>query len=159
MMKKIIFIGRTGAGKTTLTRKIRGDEDRYIKTQYIDYGKSVIDTPGEYAQCRDVSSALALYSYEADVVGLLIAADDEYSIFPPNITCMVNREVIGVITKINSPFANISKVKMWLELTGCKEIFYVDSKTGEGIDSLRLYLSTEKHNKNNKKTQKTTKIS
>ena len=56
----------------------------------------LIDSPGEYAENHDLGAALALYSYEADVVALLIAADDDYSLFPPCITCLVNREVIGI---------------------------------------------------------------
>ena len=61
----------------------------------------LIDSPGEYSENHDLGCALCLYSYEADIVALLIAADDDYSLFPPNITCMVNREVIGIVTKID----------------------------------------------------------
>ncbi len=160
MMKKIIFMGRVGAGKTTLTKTLRGESISYHKTQYIDYGDYIIDTPGEYAQSHEVSSALALYAYEADVVGLLIASDEPYSIFPPNITCMVNREVIGIVTKINLPKGDVSKAERWLKNSGCKKIFYVDSKTGEGLLELTNFLKTEeKQSQNNKKTQKTTKNS
>ena len=89
-MKKIILIGRVGAGKTTLTQKLRGEELSYYKTQYIHYGESIIDTPGEYTELRQLSGPLALYAYEANMVGLVISADDPYSIFSPNITCLVN---------------------------------------------------------------------
>ena len=143
MMKKIMLIGRVGAGKTTLTKVLRGEEIEYLKTQYIDYGDFVIDTPGEYAQCHEVSSALALYAYEADLVGLLVSSEEDYSIFPPNITCMVNREVIGIITKINSSKGNIKRAECWLKNSGCKKIFYIDSKTLEGIEELKEYLEKE----------------
>ena len=143
VMKKIIFIGRVGAGKTTLTQALRNQNCRYHKTQYIDYGDFVIDTPGEYAQCHEVSSALALYAYEVDVVGLLIASNEQYSIFPPNITCLVNREVIGIVTKINLPDGNVAKAEKWLRISGCKKIFYVDAKTGDGVEELKDYLKNQ----------------
>lgn len=139
-MRKIIFMGRSGCGKTTLTQKIKNLPNEYHKTQYVEYGSTIIDTPGEYAQTKGLGAALALYSYEADVVGLLISAADDYSLFPPNITCMVNREVIGIVTQIDRHGANPEKAAKWLENSGCKKIFFVSSKTGEGIQNLLEYL-------------------
>ncbi len=102
-MKKIILMGRSEAGKTTLTQAMQSREIRYHKTQYINNFDVIIDTPGEYAQTAHLGRALALYSYEADVVGLLLAATEPYSLYPPCITSMVNREVIGIVTKIHDP--------------------------------------------------------
>ncbi len=146
MMKKLILMGRSGAGKTTLSQALRGEKTHYQKTQYISYGDFLIDTPGEYAENHDLGAALCLYAYEADVVALLIAADDEYSLFPPNITCMVNREVIGIVTKKNK--GNPDRAANWLRLSGCKTVFLVDSKTGEGINQVLEHL------KNHKKQEK-----
>ena len=108
-MKKIMFVGRVGAGKTTLTQRLRGEKISYYKTQYVHYGDLIIDTPGEYTERANLAGALALYAYEADVVGFLIKADDVYSIYGPNITCMVNRDVIGIITGIDKPEANVGR--------------------------------------------------
>ncbi len=137
-MKKLILMGRSGAGKTTLTQALKGEQVEYKKTQYIDYEDFLIDTPGEYAENHDLGAALCLYAYEADVVALLIAADDEYSLFPPNITCMVNRDVIGVVTKKNK--GNPERAERWLRLSGCKTVFFVDSKTKEGTEEILKYL-------------------
>ncbi len=134
-------MGRTGSGKTSITQALKKQPVKYKKTQYINYYEAIIDTPGEYAENAHLGRALALYSYEADVVGLLLSATEEYSLFPPNITCLVNREVIGIVTKIDKQNANPDRAKKWLELTGCKKIFFVSSKTGEGIEELTNYLS------------------
>ncbi len=139
-MKKIIFMGRVGCGKTTLTQKLKGKKTKYKKTQYIDYNDFIIDTPGEYAENHDLGAALALYSYEADIVGLLISATDQYSLFPPNITCMVNREVIGIVTQTDRPDAHPQRAAAWLENSGCKKIFFISSKSGDGINELLNYL-------------------
>ena len=102
----------------------------------------LIDSPGEYAENHDLGAALALYSYEADVVALLIAADDDYSLFPPNITCLVNREVIGIVTKIDK--ANPERAERWLKLSGCEKVFYVNSVTGEGTFEVLEHLNPHK---------------
>ena len=133
-------MGRSEAGKTTLKQALNGEKVHYYKTQYIHYNDVLIDTPGEYAQTKHLGYALALYAYEADVVGLLVSATEPYTLFPPNITCMVNREVIGIVTKINDPKANVELAELWLRNAGCKTIFFVDSKAGEGIPEILEYL-------------------
>ncbi|MBQ6998226.1 MAG: ethanolamine utilization protein EutP [Clostridia bacterium] len=140
-MKKLILMGRSESGKTTLTQVLRGEEVSYDKTQYIKFENSLIDTPGEYAQTNHLGRALALYSYEADMVGLLIAATEPYSLFPPCVTCMVNREVIGIVTKCEQEGANPDRAENWLRLSGCKKVFRVDSITGYGINELITYLN------------------
>ena len=81
-MKKIILMGRSECGKTTLRQALKGDTLHYHKTQYVNHFDVVIDTPGEYAETNRLGYALALYSYEADVVGLVINAEEPYSLFP-----------------------------------------------------------------------------
>ncbi|MEY8525217.1 EutP/PduV family microcompartment system protein [Lachnospiraceae bacterium 38-10] len=142
-MKKIILIGRSEAGKTTLTQALKGEKIQYHKTQYVNNFDVIIDTPGEYAQTAHLGRALALYTYEAQVVGLLLAATEPYSLYPPCITSMTNRDTVGIVTKINDGKANVERAKRWLRLTGCKKIFYVDSKTGEGIPEILEYLAEE----------------
>ena len=142
-MRKIILVGRSEAGKTTLTQALKGEKIQYHKTQYVNYFDVIIDTPGEYAQTAHLGRALALYTYEAQVVGLLLAATEPYSLYPPCLTCMTNRDTVGIITKINDKKANVERAERWLRLTGCKKIFYVDSKTGEGIPEILEYLAEE----------------
>ena len=108
---------------------INGEDIHYYKTQYINYLDTVIDTPGEYTELRQTSGALALYAYEADIVGLVLSANEPYSIYSPCITSLVNREVIGIITGIDKPYARPDLVENWLRLAGCKTIFRVSSYT------------------------------
>ena len=140
-MKKLILMGRSESGKTTLSQVLRGEDISYDKTQYIKFENCLIDTPGEYAQTQHLGRALALYSYEADMVGLLIAATEPYSLFPPCVTCMVNREVIGIVTKSEQEGANPERAENWLRLSGCKRVFRIDSVTGYGVNELIEYLN------------------
>ena len=150
-IKKLILIGRSEAGKTTLTQALRGEKIKYEKTQAINYSNILIDTPGEYIQSRQFGAAIALYAYESDIVGLLASATEPYTLFSPNVTGMTTREVIGIVTKIDHPEARPDLAESWLRLAGCEKVFPVSSVTGEGIDELLQYLS-----KTNKKPQKTT---
>ena len=65
-MKKLVLIGRSEAGKTTLTQALRGEKIHYHKTQYVNNFDVIVDTPGEYAQTKGLGHALALYTYESD---------------------------------------------------------------------------------------------
>ncbi len=140
-MNKVIFIGRSGCGKTTLTQALNGENIHYAKTQSVNRGRFMIDTPGEYIESRNFGGALAVYSYESDIVGLLLSATEPYSLYSPNITSMANRPVIGIVTGIDKAGADPDRAERWLRLAGCKKIFRVSALTGEGIDELRLFLS------------------
>lgn len=139
-MKKIILVGRSEAGKTTLTQALKGEKIHYHKTQYVNRFDVIIDTPGEYLQAKGYGNALAMHTFEADVVGILINACEPFSLFPPAVTPVCNRDVIGIITHINSPYADVPQARRWLELAGCRTIFEVDSKTGEGVWQIIEYL-------------------
>ena len=143
-MKKMILVGRSESGKTTLRQALRGENIHYHKTQYVNRYDVVIDTPGEYAQTKSLGYALAMYTFEADVVGLLISAAEPYSLFPPCVTPVCNREVIGIVTQINNPDGDPDRAERWLRLAGCEVIFRVDSKTGEGVDDILEYLEADR---------------
>lgn len=152
-MKKLIFVGRSECGKTSLTQAIKGEDISYKKTQSVNYHDVTIDTPGEYAENKHLASALALYAYEADVVGLLLSATEPYSLYSPCITNMANREVIGIVTKIDKENANPDRAEHWLRLAGCKKIFRVSSVTREGIDELMEYVSQVQNQQKRRKNQ------
>ena len=142
-MKKIVLMGRSECGKTTLTQALKGEKIQYHKTQYVNNFDVVIDTPGEYAQTKNLGYALALYSYEADVVGLLLSATEPYSLYQPCVTPMANRDVIGIVTKADVEGGDPERARRWLSLAGCKKIFYVNSTANEGIPELLEYLREE----------------
>lgn len=139
-MKKIILMGRSECGKTTLTQALKGDVISYQKTQYINHYDVVIDTPGEYAETATLARALALYSYEADVVGLLLNAAEPYSLYPPCCAAACTRPVIGIVTQIDREDGNPERAHHWLEMAGCRPVFRVSSYTGEGIWQVLNYL-------------------
>ena len=74
-MKKLFLMGRSEAGKTTLTQALEGKELHYHKTQYTNTGDDIIDSPGEYSETKRCGMGLACFSFEADVLALLMERD------------------------------------------------------------------------------------
>ena len=158
MKRKIMFMGRSGAGKTTLTQALYGEDIEYHKTQYVNYSKYIIDPPGEYIEDKQFGFALALYSYEVDVIGFILAANEPFSLYSPASTATATREVIGIVTQINSEGADPALAKEWLEIAGCEKVFFVDSVTREGLDKLIDYLGWNEKDEPENKKKKTTGI-
>lgn len=142
-MKKLFLMGRSEAGKTSLTQALRGEELHYVKTQYTSSDDDTIDSPGEYAESKHFSVGLACFSFEADAVAIVQAADEPYNLFSPSLRSFILRPLIGIITKIDSPYANIPMVRQWLENAGCDRIFLINNVTREGIDELMAYLAED----------------
>lgn len=142
-MKKLFLMGRSEAGKTSLTQALKGEELHYVKTQYTNTNENTIDSPGEYAESKCFSVGLACFSFEADVVAMVQAADEPFNLFGPGGRSFILRPLIGIITKVDSPHANIPMVRQWLVNAGCERIFLINNVTREGIDELMEYLSEE----------------
>ena len=142
-MRKIMFVGRSESGKTTLTQTMKGKKIRYHKTQYINHYDVIIYTPGEYAETNELAGALAVYGAEADVIGLLMSSTEPFSLYPPNVCAQANREVVGIVTKCDHWAGDPEQAAEWLRLAGCKKIFMTSSFTGEGVTDIISYLKEE----------------
>lgn len=142
-MKKLFLMGRSEAGKTSLTQALKGEELHYVKTQYTNTSEDTIDSPGEYAESKRFSVGLACFSFEADVVAIVQSADEPFNLFGDSLHAFILRPLIGVITKTDSPYANIPMVRQWLLNAGCERIFLVNNVTREGISELIEYLEED----------------
>lgn len=140
-MRRMLLIGRSESGKTTLKQVLRGERITYKKTQYVSQYDCIIDMPGEYAENLDLSHTIDLYAAEADVVGIVLSATEPYSLYPPNVTPLGNRDEVGIVTKIDHYAANPQQAAEWLRLTGCKRIFFTSAYTGEGIQEIHDFLN------------------
>lgn len=141
-MKKVMFIGRTGTGKTTLTQALNNEKIEYKKTQSLEFSDFIIDTPGEYIENKAYYNALIVTSADADVIALLQDATTEQSIFPPGFGSIFAKPVIGIVTKVNkvSDENELEKSKEFLKTATCEKIFLVDSLENKGIEELREFL-------------------
>ncbi len=69
-------MGRSKAGKTSLTRALQSEDLLCAKAQFTDTSGDTIDSPREYAKTKNFSVGLACCSFEAGVVVAVQAADE-----------------------------------------------------------------------------------
>ncbi|MDC7954546.1 EutP/PduV family microcompartment system protein [Fusobacterium simiae] len=140
-MKKIMLIGRTGCGKTTLTQKLNNEEIKYKKTQAVSYKNRFIDTPGEYVENKIYYRSLLVLSADAKIIVLVQAATDETTLFPPKFATMFSKkEVIGLVTKIDLENANVERSKRILLEAGATEVFTIGLNDEKGLEKIRKRL-------------------
>ncbi|HEY0208156.1 EutP/PduV family microcompartment system protein [Acerihabitans sp.] len=141
-MKRLMLLGPSQSGKTTLLQCLRGDPLVYRKTQSMVYLADAIDSPGEYIENRHFYSALLSSSYEADIVALVQGLDSENSYFSPMFAMLFNKPVIGIVTKSDIPVGEKQRafVINQLKQAGADPLFIVSATRREGITPLLTYL-------------------
>ena len=142
-MKKVIFMGKTRSGKTTLCQNIDELEMKYKKTQSVELYNNSIDTPGEYMENRNLYSALMVTSADADVIALVYDPTQDENYIAPGFASMFCKDVIGIITKVNK-IENKEEIELAVEtltMAGVSEIFKVDTIDGLGVTELLAYLN------------------
>lgn len=138
---KIIFMGRTGSGKTTLCQKLNDLELKYKKTQSVELYDNAIDTPGEYMENRNFYRALIMTAVDAKLIAILADPTVSDNYIPPAFAGTFAKEIIGIVTKISLAQANeISRVERELREAGAQKIFHVDTVEEEGIFELFHYI-------------------
>lgn len=140
--ERIILIGRSTAGKTTLCQRINHQDLKYHKTQTVQlFSESMIDTPGEYLEYRAYRGALLVSSADADTILFVQDATADGSMFSPAYASMFAKPVVGVITKCDlADEGQIEDAKNHLRIAGAQRIFETSSVSGGGIDALMKYL-------------------
>ncbi len=143
--KRIILIGHSAAGKTTLCQYLSHEALRYHKTQTVQIiNQNMIDTPGEYIERTYMRGALMVSSADADMIVLVQDATDHSTIFPPAYTSMYAKPAIGIVTKADLASENeIADAKKYLELAGVQKIFVTSSVEGTGFEELSELLGYE----------------
>ena len=135
---KLMLIGGTGVGKTTLAQRLNNEKLEYKKTQMVDYSGEIIDTPGEYIENRGYYSALSILAVDAKIIALVQSSLDKTSIFPPNFSTMfLNKKIIGIITKVDLN-NDTNMARNFLELAGVEEIIEIDKNCE--IEILKQYI-------------------
>ena len=142
-MKKIMLIGRTSCGKTTLTQKLMNEEVKYKKTQAVSYKSRIIDTPGEYVENKIYYKSLLVLSADAKIIILVQSAIDGVTLFPPKFSTMFpKKEVIGLVTKIDLENADVERSKKFLLEAGATEVFTIGLNDKKGLEAIKKRLVT-----------------
>ncbi|MGB3977478.1 MAG: EutP/PduV family microcompartment system protein, partial [Tepidanaerobacteraceae bacterium] len=101
MDKKIMLIGASGAGKTSLIKAITGTGEAK-KTQALTFQNGFIDIPGEYMDIPRLNYAVTTTAMDADAIFVVQDATRQEPTTPPGFATMFNVPIFGIITKIDS---------------------------------------------------------
>lgn len=136
--RRIILIGKSTAGKTTLCQCINHEELKYHKTQTVQViNKNMIDTPGEYLERTGYRGALIVTSTEADIIVLVQDATEAGTMFPPMFNSMFAKPCVGVVTKADlASKEQVERAKKYLKMAGAGSLYVTSAVTGEGVDEL-----------------------
>ena len=111
--RKIILVGRSRCGKTTLIRRLHNLDMSYHKTQSIEAWSDAIDTPGEYTDTPFFSRGAAITpAYDADIVCFCHDCGNDICRLPQMFSMSFAKPVIG--TRVPAPafFAMLSYTPM-----------------------------------------------
>ncbi|WP_163336011.1 EutP/PduV family microcompartment system protein [Desulfopila sp. IMCC35008] len=140
-MKKMMLIGESLVGKSTLIRELSGDTAYTShRAMAVEYCGQFINTPGEFLENRRFYNALITSSADCDILALVQDATRKSSLFPPLFASMFNRRVIGIISKVDAPGANTQRAQIFLQHAGIKETVLTSCKTKEGFNTLQQML-------------------
>lgn len=141
MKKRIMIIGPTQSGKSTLAN-ILNDSNRLLKkTQDVIYGKNTIDTPGSYIENASMYKYLIATAQSASVALILIDQSRVTEVYPPGFAKSFTCPVIGVINKIDLSPENADICVQQLERIGVsKPYFWISLKDNTGVEALKSFL-------------------
>lgn len=145
MKKRIMIVGPTQAGKSTLANVLNEAARPLKKTQDVIYGKNTMDTPGAYIENASMYRYLIATAQTASHVLILIDQSRPTEVYPPGFAKSFNCPVIGVITKIDLAPENTGLCAEQLKRIGVLEPYFrISLKDNTGVEGLKEYLSCRK---------------
>ncbi len=137
-----MLVGKTGAGKTSFTQAMQGEDLVYKKTQAVNIVNNAIDTPGEFVENRALYRALITSGADAEVIVLVQDCTDDTCMFAPGFATMFGKPTVGLVSKVDIAESEeaIEQAREKLELAGCDRIFYISNKDRRGVDDVKAYI-------------------
>ena len=141
--RKIILVGRSRCGKTTLIRRLHNLDMQYHMTQSIEAWSDAIDTPGEYTDTPFFSRGAAITpAYDADIVCFCHDCGNDICRLPQMFSMSFARPVIGIVTKADTEDTPTEQAITFLENAGARRIVITSALTGRGIEELIDLVNT-----------------
>lgn len=139
-----MLVGPVGGGKTTLFKALYDRTDEVYKTQAVEFEyDGNIDSPGEFINIPRMYHAFIQISSEIDTIVYVHPSNEMEFRSPPGLLFIYpNKRHIAVISKIELPDAQPSKVEVMLRANGFSDpIFQVSIQDKQSIDVLRNFLN------------------
>ena len=139
--KRVMVIGPTRCGKTTLVNALNDYDGPLRKTQDMIYGVNTIDVPGSYIENPWMYKHLIAAAQDASHVLILVDQSRCGNMYSPGFAKAFRCPVIGVITKIDLMPENEELCLRQLANIGVSEPYYkISASSGVGILALKEYL-------------------
>lgn len=143
-MRRAIFVGAVGAGKTTLFNRLQGDYSLARKTQAVEFNDlGDIDTPGEYFSHPRLYHALIGTLVDCELLIYVHAANDAQCRIPSGLLDIYpHLQRIAVITKADVADADVENVNAMLAENGFRPpIFVVNSFDAGSLTAFKTFLA------------------
>lgn len=143
--KRVMVVGPTNCGKTSLVNVLNDFEGPLRKTQDMIYGINTIDAPGAYIENAWMYKHLIAAAQDASHVLILVDQSKVSDVYSPGFAKVFRCPVIGVISKSDLLPENEELCKRQLRQIGATEPYFkISAKTGAGISALKEYLFKNK---------------
>lgn len=150
--KRIMVIGPTKCGKTTLVHELNYDKRPIKKTQNIIFGMNTIDVPGSYLENSWMYKYIISAAQDASHVLILVDQSNPVNVYSPGFAKIFRCLCIGVITKVDLMPENEEICIGQLKQIGVSEPYFkISAKTGEGISALKEFLFEKNDGKEGRK--------
>lgn len=146
--KRIMVIGPTNCGKTTLVNALNDEKGRLRKTQNIIYGEHTMDVPASYIENPWLYNRIISAAQDASHILILVDQSHCIDVYSPGFAKVFTCPVIGVITKVDLNPENEKKCIRQLEKIGISQPYFkICVPSGEGISGLKEFLFEKKDSK------------
>lgn len=143
-LDNVVFVGEVDAGKSALIGKLlSGMKTNTGKTQSpIFYPGKIIDTPGEFIDNHALNGALLTTICSVKTIVVLQPANARHYSPPTGLlTVYANKNIVGVISKVDANGADLEKATALLRQNRVPEPYFQTSIFDqESIDQLFRYL-------------------
>ena len=139
--KRIMIIGPSKSGKTTLANELNGYTGPLRRTSDIIYGKNTKDVPSAYIENSWMYKHVIAVSQDASKILILVDQSNSVDVYSPGWAKLFNCPVIGVITKSDMNPENRNICLHQLKRIGVNEPYFdISFIKRTGIDVLKKYL-------------------
>lgn len=141
MKKRILLIGPTQAGKSTLANLLNGTDRPLRKTQDVIYGRAAMDTPGSYIENAWMYRYLIATAQTASAIVLLVDQTRPVEVYPPGFAKAFTCPVYGAVTKTDAMTEHAALCAAQLRRSGaCEPYFWLSVSDPAGLAQFKATL-------------------